>query len=456
MSALKMCVNTQTPLIQFLDRPPGSPLPQIDHPAELSQLVEGLDYRFSPGGVTRMVLPLLRRMIDSGFLSGADWVALNPSGPETIRAGPVVLHHVSLASDQMASYGKVKEALWSTVHGTSGAGHPPEGVFWTDDFAEYAYYNRRCAETITRLDRSRDFDVFYVHDFQQLPVGHMLGTLKPKVFRWHIPFDATMIPVQWGPLLSSYFNSYDVVIVSSDRYLESLRSFGFTGKVRKLYPYVDPAQFSRPPAEEIEGVARSLGIEPEDEVVLTVARMDPMKGQDRAIRAVARLARDHPHLKLVLVGNGSFSGSRAGMGLSKSAVWRRELETLVGTEHVEGRVVFAGHLPQRSLDAMYERSALTLLPSVKEGFGLVVVESWLHRKAPIITDRAGIAELVRDGRNGRLVDPDDLDAIAGTVGELLDDRAATDRMGQRGAVTARRCSVDAGVEAETKLIQELV
>ena len=45
----------------------------------------------------------------------------------------------------------------------------------------------------------------------------MLSTLKPKIFRWHIPFDESMIPDQWRQLLAAYFNSYDMVIVELEQ-----------------------------------------------------------------------------------------------------------------------------------------------------------------------------------------------------------------------------------------------
>lgn len=58
MPPLSICINTQTPLVQFLAESPGmTPAEGTD----LATLQEGVDYRFSPGGVTRMVYPLIRR-----------------------------------------------------------------------------------------------------------------------------------------------------------------------------------------------------------------------------------------------------------------------------------------------------------------------------------------------------------------------------------------------------------
>lgn len=451
-----MCVNTQTPLVRFKPSEPTKRRPASVKTPDLSELTEGVDYDFSPGGVTRMVFPLIRRMLSEGTLGDAHWVSLDPAGPETVTAGGLTLHSVHLQKDQLKSYGNVKETIWGAAHGTGPGAGIASGIFWTDDFSEYTYYNRLSAGLITELDREYDFDVFYVHDFQQLPMGHMLATLKPKIYRWHIPFDQSAIPDEWRELLATYFGSYDVIVVSARRYADSLKSFGYSGKVRKIYPYVDPREYSRPSRSERATMRRKLGLGMDDEVILTVGRMDPMKGQDVAIKALALVVPSYPNLKLVLVGNGSFSSSKHGLGLSKGSAWRTELERVSRQVSMEDRVVFAGHVTQRELDALYETCKFTILPSVEEGFGLVVIESWLHSKAALVTERAGVAELVEEGRNGLLFDPGDPATLAEKMCVLLEDDELGRRIGQRGRRTSKLCSVDAGVKAETEVITQLI
>jgi glycosyltransferase involved in cell wall biosynthesis len=355
----------------------------------------------------------------------------------------------------MVGYGRTKEAIWGVAHGL-----PPQvpvgDVFWSDDFADYTYYNRQTAELVSSLDRKSDFDAFHVHDFQQLPLGHMLHSMKPKIFRWHIPFDESMIPAEWKEPLGTYLDSYDVVIASSKRYLSSLQRFGFSGKAYHVYPYVDPRDYSVPTEGEIGLLCSRLGLGKEDRVVLVVARMDPMKGQDRAVMALSKALKGDPCLKLVLVGDGSFSSSRGGIGLSKGEAWRSELELLAEKLGLRRRVVFTGHLPQRELDAMYERCDLTLLPSIREGFGLVVLESWIHKKPSIVSRGAGISELVADGVNGFLYDPDDCDDLAEKVLSLISDPERARLMGGRGHSTSRRCYLDEGVKAESDIIAGVV
>ncbi len=455
MEPLRVCINTQTPLLQF---PPsgGQPRPLWTVERDFAKLHAGVDYQFSPGGVTRMIYPLARRLLSEGVWKEVHWVSLNPNAPEAIEMPGITLHNVSIDRDRMGGYGKVKETIWTTVHGLNGPRLSAD-LFWTEDYGEYTYYNRTTAELIRRLDESFDFDLFYIHDFQQLPIGHMLGTLKPKVFRWHIPFDAARIPEQWRSVFSTYLQAYDVVIVSADRYRTALRQFGHKGRILRLYPFVDPAEYNRPPEEVVAQTVATKRIFPEDVVALVVARMDPAKGQDRVIGALARVAKSFPRLKLVLAGNGSFSSSREGLGLSKSETWRQHLEERARELGVSDRVVLTGHVTQHELDCLYERCAFTILPSTFEGFGLVVVESWLHDRPALVTDRAGIAELIEDGENGLLFDPDDPASLVRQMRRVLrSEMTLVPRLVAGGRIAARRCTIDAAARAEARLVGEAV
>lgn len=456
MQKLTVCINSQTPLLQFLSPADGSTGPAWGERANLADFEEGVDYRLSPGGVTRMVYPLVRRLLAQGVLDETHWVALNPVGPRVVRADGLTLHNVALGAQRMGGYGKAKEAIWSTVHGLPTV-EPAQDLFWSEEFSEYAFYNRTTSERIRQLDSRLDFDLFYIHDFQQMPVGKMLQTLKPKLFRWHIPFDAERIPDDWRELFVNYLDSYDMVVVSSDRYRDGLTALGYRGKSVRLYPYVDPKEYRRPGKKAAAATCARWGVRQNDIVVLMVARMDPTKAHDRAIRALARLVTKYPRLRLVLIGNGSFSGARGGVGLSKSARWRSHLEAEAQRLGIRERVIFAGHVPQHALDSFYERALFTVLPSVNEGFGLVVVESWLHRRPTLVTERAGIAELIRDGENGILFDPDDIPSLAQRMRELIDDDGdRTARLTRNALVTSRQCTIDVAARAEAKLMTEVL
>jgi glycosyltransferase involved in cell wall biosynthesis len=456
LSELNLCVNTQTPLVQYSSEwaSRAESAPDQGPFVDMASLVVEMDYRFTPGGVTRMVFPLLKEMMEAKTLRAASWVSLNSNAPAKAVMSGIELYNVLMDAKSLKGYGKTKEAIWGTVHGLDTS-YSSGDMFWRDDFTDYAYYNRLSAEAIQALDKEKDFDVFYIHDFQQLPIGQMLGTLKPKVFRWHIPFDREAIPKLWEGPLSAYLNSYDVVIASSKRYLQSLKEFGFTGKARHVYPYVDPSEYTRPPKREVLALGRRFGIGEGSPVALAVARMDPIKGQDTAIRAMAKAKKKCPELRLLLVGNGSFSSSKGGLGLSKGEAWRAYLEELAKKLGVANTVTFAGHLSQRELDAAYEMCSFAVLPSVREGFGLVVIEAWIHRKTALVSRGAGASELVAEGSNGYLFDCGDAETLSEQMCRLSADATLARKLGAKGHLDSRRCYVQEGVREESAIISGL-
>ena len=452
-----ICVNSQTPLVKFRpNREHSKHERELKNTLDLSLLTEGIDYEFSPGGVTRMVYPLLREMINKKIIGEVHWVSLNSHAPEKVSLDGITLHHILLDTDKMKGYGYAKEIIWNVLHGTNREATKPEQLIWQDEYPDYIFYNRMTAEQISKLDSETDFDIFYVHDFQQLPMGHMLRSPKPCIFRWHIPFDESMIPQEWKGFLSTYLNSYDVIIVSCRKYLDSLKLFGYTGKARCVRPYIDSKSYSKPTETQIKELCHHLGISDNDRIVLTVARLDPMKGQDRAIRAIAKVVKDFPEVKLLLIGNGSFSGSRSGPGLNKAEKWHDELQRISRELRIEDHIIFAGHLNEIQLCAAYERCDLTVLPSIREGFGLVVVESWLFRKPAIVSSRAGITEMIEDGNNGIIFDPDDPSTLAEKMTNLLRDSSRAMTIGENGFIASMSCLMEHGMKEELEVISELI
>jgi glycosyltransferase involved in cell wall biosynthesis len=421
---------------------------------DLSLLTEERDFQFTPGGVTRMVFHLLRQMLDEGLVEEAHWVSLNPTGPLKVRVNRLTLHHLSLAAEKVKGYGYIKEAIWNILHGIPQELYSAKQSLWQN--AVFTHYSRLFAKRINELDEVYDFDLFYIHDFQQLRVGPMLGTLKPKIFRWHAPFDEHTIPSKWKELILNYLDSYDTIIVSCKSYLKALKTFGYGGKAHHIYPYLDTTPYQKTSASETAEYCKRFGIRDNDKIVLLVGRLDPVKGQDTAIRAMNNVIHNVPEAKLVLVGDGSFSSSEQGLGLPKANRWFEELKKLARTLGIEEHVVFSGHLTQKELNAAYEKCDFTILPSVREGFGLVVIESWLYQKPSIVSSRAGVAELVQEGRNSLLFDPDDYSALAERMLDLLLDPELTGRLGINAFATSKKCYIDNGVKEETKIMQDLI
>lgn len=179
----------------------------------------------------------------------------------------------------------------------------------------------------------------------------------------------------------------------------------------------DPKQFA---PGQVTGEVRArlgLGVAP---YLLTVARLVPHKGQDVAIRALARLATELPTLRYVIVGEGPDEP---------------RLRDLARSLGVAERVVFAGAMRDDALPAVYAGAALyvglsRLMPPINvEGFGISFVEAAASGVPSVAGDSGGVRSAVLDAQTGIVVPPEDADRVADAIRMLLVDEPLRRRLG---------------------------
>lgn len=132
-------------------------------------------------------------------------------------------------------------------------------------------------------------------------------------------------------------------------------------------------------------------------MVAVVGRLVPHKQVEHAIDAVLAIRPTLPDVRLHVVGSGW---------------WESELHAYAADRDAGDSVVFEGHLSEERKHEIYARAWVLALPSLKEGWGLVVGEAGMHG-TPTVAYRSagGTRESVRDGVSGLLVDaPDELTA----------------------------------------------
>ena len=150
--------------------------------------------------------------------------------------------------------------------------------------------------------------------------------------------------------------------------------------------------------------------------VLCVATFEHWKGHDILLRAFAAMAQLVPDLCLVLIG--------------KSGTYEREVVEAIARLSLGDRVVLIKDLPHARVLPYFESAKLFVLPSRKEPFGIVLLEAGACGLPVIATAVGGIPEIVADNVHGRLVPPDDVDALRRAVTDLLSDPVESARLGQ--------------------------
>jgi glycosyltransferase involved in cell wall biosynthesis len=212
--------------------------------------------------------------------------------------------------------------------------------------------------------------------------------------------------------------------------------------------HLDPAKIAIIPSHVDCDSLQALAMQPLPEwageifskpTVINVGRLVPSKGLDLLIRAHARVRGSGLDHNLLLVGQGSA---------------RCELENLADNLGVRGSVFFAGFL--RNPYALMKAADVFALSSRFESLPLVLLEALAVGNAIVASDcPGGPREVLRGGRNGVLVVPNDEGALASGITELLRDDAKRDELKAAAPIRAREFSAENLLPRWKRMLTEL-
>ncbi|MBW4437956.1 MAG: glycosyltransferase [Pleurocapsa minor GSE-CHR-MK-17-07R] len=159
----------------------------------------------------------------------------------------------------------------------------------------------------------------------------------------------------------------------------------------------------------------SLGLPADAIVVGAVCRLIEQKGLRYGLEAFARASTDFPAARLLIVGDGPL---------------RHALEGQAKSLGLGERIAFLGWRADAA--ALMPAFDIFLMPSLWEGFGLVLLEA-MAASVPVVGSRvSAIPEVVLEGETGLLAPPRDVDALAGHLRGLLGDAPLRRHMGMMG------------------------
>ena len=223
----------------------------------------------------------------------------------------------------------------------------------------------------------------------------------------------------------------DRVIVATLAELTQLR-FLYKADDRKLEiipPGVDTSHFYPIPSDEAK---QFVGLKPEDRMVLFVGRIEPLKGVDMLIRAMACVkmkALGRPvHLAII--------GGEPDADADQMTVEMARLQKLADELSMGRTVVFLGKRGQDTLPYYYSAAEVVVMPSHYESFGMVALEAMACGTPVIASDIGGLGFLVQDGETGFTIPDGEPDTICEKLSLLLGDAELRERMGKRAAEVA--------------------
>jgi glycosyltransferase involved in cell wall biosynthesis len=177
--------------------------------------------------------------------------------------------------------------------------------------------------------------------------------------------------------------------------------------------------------------------------ILFVGRITPEKGVHILLEAFRRIVPTFPDLTLDLVGSVSSLARDRLVWMSEDKQIHDLDEFYTGSSYLERlnnilppdlqqRVNFAGHVHYSETVRYYQRSKILINPALSEPFGRSLIESNACGIPAIATRVGGMAELIEPGKNGLLVEPDQVDCLADSIQQLLKDDALRKQMGRTG------------------------
>lgn len=245
---------------------------------------------------------------------------------------------------------------------------------------------------------------------------------------------------EWAALAAAHR-----VVVTSEHTRREVVALGIPARrVGVVQPGVDTHDAANPPGSS-ERTGGRVGQTGEREVrLLAVGTLTRRKGFDVLLRAAARLPSTGWRLTI------------AGPGEREPEV-AQELRQLAVDLGLDGRVALPGPVDHAALERLYRQADVFAAPSRYEGYGMAVAEA-LAQGLPVVASRVpALADLVEDGRSGRLVPVDDPAALARALGELVRDAALRARLAEGASVRGRSLPTwrEAGRAFEAELLQAL-
>lgn len=225
---------------------------------------------------------------------------------------------------------------------------------------------------------------------------------------------------EWPPFARLKYGSYSRVVSISEGIRQVLLSEGLASdKVDCIHSVVDFEQYQQP--RDREWFEAQFGVPATAPLIGMIAQLIPRKGHRFLLEVLPRLLERFPALRVVFFGQGPL---------------QQELQESINEHQLNGVVSLAGF--RKDMHKIMPCLDLVVHPALMEGLGVSLLQA-AAAGVPIVGARAGgIPEVVRDGLNGRLVEPGNSKALFAAVSELLANPALAREFGDAGREMVQR------------------
>lgn len=240
-----------------------------------------------------------------------------------------------------------------------------------------------------------------------------------------------------GRLLKfAYKRSGFIPVAISDSVKKSLQTIYGLNDMPMIYNGIDIEAFKMNKINN--DIERNDAPDRDSIKIIHIGRFDPAKNHELLIDAIAIVLKNVRNLKVQLVGEGEY----------RARLMKKAIKSNLGN-HVD----FLG--VRKDTRELLADSDIFVLSSIAEGFGLVLVEAMALGLPIVSTDVGAVKEVVRDGVNGILVEPNSPRALANAMETLIKDKEKRKQMGQAGIEIASGFDIHITTRKYNRLYEQL-
>ena len=281
--------------------------------------------------------------------------------------------------------------------------------FPAENFRGYAIHKLQFIKEMVQAGFK--YDRVILSHINLLPVGWLIKKVAPKTKIILLAHGIEIwYPVRWRR--KRMLHKCDTIVAVSKFTKDKIAEVhGLPpAKITVLNNCLDPFLPLPSVLKKNKSLLQKYGCKETDIILMSLTRMasrERYKGYDKVIEAISRLKTRYPQIKYLIAGR--FDAHE------KSFV-----DDLLQKLQIQNVVIMPGFIAEEELEAHFALSDMYIMPSRKEGFGIVFIEAMYYGLPVIAGNIDGSVDALLNGELGQLVDPDNIEDITNAIAKIIE------------------------------------
>ena len=308
-------------------------------------------------------------------------------------------------------------------------------------FVSLGKFDPRTVPVFCQEARDWQAHVLHLHGYASTNFGRIASHILslPNVVHEHVVFPSQPIYQEWADaLLSGLTDSSLAISPAVERFMIEERRVPASGLETFFYG-IPFDEFAVPKDEEIAEARKTAGVPPNAQVVVTAGRLAPQKGLVTLVAAFARIAKTKEAEHLVIVGEGPE---------------RKAVEECIAELNLDGKVHLVGF--QKDVRPWIAMASVFAIASLYEGGPITLFEAMRLSRAIVSTPVGLVPQAIRDGVNGLLVPPGEVEPLSDALEKVLSNPAKAKSLGDAAFQESDQWDVQIAVDKLVLFYRRLV